>query len=240
LAKIIYDISLGRCLFRNADYIISNSKPTLSEIERRFKIQEDKMAYVPNAVDFSSFRQSRLDNKRVLFVGRLIENKGIRYFPRIIEALPRDWTFTIIGDGPMEDEVKALASKHKNIQYLGKLSYNEIKKYYEKADVVVLPTFAEGSPRVILEACASGVPSVVFDVGDVPTILDNNRNGFCIERYNINKFIKKIKELVSKESLRREMGGRAREYAKKNLDWKVVYKKMIEEVRKGMKRRKEK
>lgn len=238
IGKFGYDNTFGRYLFRHVDYIISNSKPTLEVIKKRFKVKSEVMAYVPSAVEVSNFKKSSLNNKRVLFIGRLIKNKGIHFFDEIAHNIPKDWKFSIIGDGPLQEHVKHLTGKHPHIEFYGKMSYEKTKELLEKSDILILPTFAEGSPRVVLEACSAGVPSVVFDVGDVPTLLNKDQNGFCIERYNIKDFISKMKLLIENEELRKKMGENAYDYARKNLDWSIVYKKTLEEIKKGIEKAK--
>jgi glycosyltransferase involved in cell wall biosynthesis len=196
----------------------------------KYDVQESKMTYIPNSINIQEYKKSNLKNKRILFTGRLIENKGVKFFSQIIKEIPLEWTFTIIGDGPMRRDVEILANQYKNIEYLGRIPKSEINQLLSKTDILILPTFAEGSPRVVLEAAASGVPSVVFDVGDVPVILDNNKNGFIIKRYDINEFIDKMRQLIIHPKLRKDKGIAARKYAEKNLDWKVNYKKMITEI----------
>jgi glycosyltransferase involved in cell wall biosynthesis len=231
IAKKTYDATLARMLFKNVDYTISNSKPTLKLINEKYLVSHKKMSYISSGIPVMDFKRSKLSNKRVLFNGRLIENKGINFFGKILETIPKDWKFTIIGDGPLEKEILRLKKKYKNIEYLGKVSHAVAKEMYSKADILILPTFAEGSPRVVLEACASGVPSIAFNVGDVPTILDNNKNGYCIERYNIEKFTEKLELLIKNRELRKKLGDNAYTFARKNLDWKIVYKKMLKEIR---------
>lgn len=235
-AKKTYDHTLGFAVFKYSDYIISNSKPTLSVIKSKYGIPYSKIDYLPNSVHVSDYKISSLKNKRVLFVGRLIENKGIKFFESIAKAVPADWKFAIVGDGPLENEIISLAKKYHNVEHLGKLPKSETDKIISKSDILILPTFAEGSPRVVLEAAASGVPSVVFDVGDVSTVLDNDKNGFIIKKYDIDEFVEKMSLLIKDYSLRKTKGYCARKYAEKNLDWKIVYKKMmnlLEEIAKS-------
>jgi glycosyltransferase involved in cell wall biosynthesis len=227
IAKQTYDKTLGSAVFKYSDHIISNSSPTLNIIKTKYGIQDNKMEYIPNSININEYKKSTLKNKRVLFNGRLIENKGIKFFDEIIKIVPKDWKFTIIGNGPMEEHIKSLKKKYENIEYLGKLPKTEVNKILSKTDILVLPTFAEGSPRVVLEAAASGVPSIVFDVGDVSTILNNDKNGFVIKKYDIEEFTQKLTLLIKNYKLRKVKGISARKYAEKNLDWKIIYKKMI-------------
>ncbi|MGV8169068.1 MAG: glycosyltransferase family 4 protein [Candidatus Nanoarchaeia archaeon] len=231
-AKKAYDSTLARLLFKNVDHTISNSKPTLKTIQELYKIKNQKLTYIPNAVNVKTFSVSKQNNKRVIFIGRLIENKGIKFFSKIAEQIPSDWTFTIVGDGPLRKEVLALEKKYKNVEFKGQLNHEQTKKILSKSDILILPTFAEGSPRAILEACASGVPSVSFDVGDVSELLKDNKNGYAIKKYDLEEFVKKMCFLITKNKERQTKGKNARAYAEKNLDWDVVYKQMTNTISK--------
>lgn len=230
IAKKTYDRTLGSAVFKYSDFIISNSKPTLEVIRSKYAIPEGKMQYIPNSVNVREYKISSLSNKRILFNGRLIENKGIKFFDKIAQSIPPDWKFTIVGSGPMQSYVEELRKKHKNIDFRGKIPKSEVVKILSKTDVLILPTFAEGSPRVVLEAAASGVPSVAFDVGDVSTILDKNKNGFAIKKYDINDFTRKMKMLIANAPLRKTKGAAARKYAEKHLDWELIYGRMISKI----------
>ncbi len=241
LAKITYDRTYGAAVFKYSDYIISNSKPTLVVMKKKYGLKSDKMSYIPNSININEYIQSKQNNKRVLFVGRLIQNKGIKFFEQIVQNIPKDWKFTIAGDGPMENIVLDLAKKYKNVEYLGKLTKIETNKIISKSDILILPTFAEGSPRAVLEASASGIPSIAFDVGDVPTVLNHDKNGYTIPRYDIDVFVKRMKELIDNSSLRKKKGDSARLYAQKNLNWNKTYiqtMKFLEMVVKNSKKKK--
>jgi glycosyltransferase involved in cell wall biosynthesis len=227
IAKKVYDKTYGAAVFKCSDFVISNSKPTLDVMHRKYGLDYKKLAYVPSSANLSDYKISKLNNKRVLFNGRLIENKGVKFFEQIVSNIPKDWKFTIVGNGPLEDHVLELKKKYKNIEYLGKIPKKESNEKFSKADVIILPTFAEGFPRAILDACASGVPTVAFDVGDIGNVLDNNKNGYAIPNYNIDLLIKKMKLLIENEQLRKKKGAAARRYAEKNLSWNVNYVRTI-------------
>ena len=170
VAKGVWDLTGGRMMFSWTDKTISNSKPTVDYIRNRYGIKK-QLKYIPTAIDLKEYTTSSLDNKRVLFVGRLIENKGVKHFKDILETIPLDWKFTIIGDGPLRSEIEHLKKEFKQIEFLGKVSHRKVKQMLSKSDILVLPTYAEGSPRAVIEASASGVPSISFDVGDVSSLL---------------------------------------------------------------------
>lgn len=221
-AKKAYDFLYAKKLFRRVDHIISNSGPTISTLANEYNVSIEKMTYVKNALNIEEYVLGE-EEKRVIYVGRLVENKGIKLFSKIKEALPKDWTFTVVGDGPLREEVEEL-----EVDYRGRLSHEETKKLISTSGVLVLPSYAEGAPRAVMEALALGVPSVAFSVGDVSNMLPKGV-GFAIPDFNADLFCEKVKYLCERDDAREEMKKKSREFAKVNLDWEKVYPK-IEDV----------
>ncbi|PIN75625.1 hypothetical protein COV18_02145 [Candidatus Woesearchaeota archaeon CG10_big_fil_rev_8_21_14_0_10_37_12] len=230
VAKTVYDNTLAWFLFKHVDLIISNSGPTIELIEKKYGVNKKRIKYIKNALYVEKFKVREKLNKRVVFVGRLVENKGVNLFKDILGAIPSDWEFLVVGDGPLMGFVEGLSLKFNNLKLIGRVDENKVHEYLSNSDVLVLPSFGEGSPRVVLEASASGLPSVAFDVGDVSNIIPLN-TGFVIENFNVDKFCSKLKFLTSHPEKITQFGKKARSFAEKELDWSVVYEKMMLELR---------
>ena len=104
--------------------------------------------------------------KRILFVGRLDRVKGL---PVLLDAMASlavehpDLRLDLVGDGPQRAELESLVSAKRlgdEIRLLGYMSSAQLRVQYAKADLVVLSSFAEGVPVVLMEAMASGLPVV--------------------------------------------------------------------------------
>lgn len=109
----------------------------------------------------------------VLFVGRLVEGKrpevAIEAFAEVRKSLP-DAELYLCGEGPLQSELIELASElgvREAVTFLGQVPYEEMPTVYRGADVLVLPSRAEGVPRTIMEALASGVSVVSSDLPQV-------------------------------------------------------------------------
>lgn len=101
----------------------------------------------------------------VLFVGRLIEKKGIKQLCEAAIALP-DINFIIIGAGPLENYIKKMAKSYNNILYIGKVINNELNEYFGIANLLCIPSqYEEGFPRVPMEAVACGLPVIASNKG---------------------------------------------------------------------------
>lgn len=107
------------------------------------------------------------DRPILLFVGRHVEKKGLDLVRKIASVTPQ-WTWCLIGDGPVRPASWGLP----NVSALGHKQQAEIVDYYRAADVLVLPSVGEGFPLVVQEALSAGLPVAVHtesrDAGDLP------------------------------------------------------------------------
>jgi len=101
-----------------------------------------------------------------LYLGRLSAEKGIKILIEAWETLAQTIPLTIVGTGPLQDEVKAFADRHANVTLLGWVDFEELNRIVANASCLVLPTMNyEGFPKVIVEAFAHGLPVVATDIG---------------------------------------------------------------------------
>lgn len=107
----------------------------------------------------------------VLFVGRLIEKKGVEVLAQVANDLPKI-QFIFVGDGPMYQRLKKKERRIGNINMVGRKLQEETALYYGAADVVVIPSqYEEGFARVVLEAFSSGRPVIVSNKGCLPEMI---------------------------------------------------------------------
>jgi len=145
---------------------------------------------------FRNFRKNKTWNKRLLFVGRLIERKGVKTLIDAYEEyqnkVKEPWGLTIAGRGPMS----RIIEDRKDINYLGFVQPSDIQDLYLKAGAFVFPSYNEHWGVVIHEATTSGLP-VISTFGCLSTnkLLTDNYNGFLIESENPKLLSKKFFEL---------------------------------------------
>lgn len=120
------------------------------------------------------------------YFGRLSKEKGVMNFvkamPEILEI--HDVQFLIGGDGPLLVEIKNFIKKHNlenKIILTGWLSHDELYKYLTQMKLLVLPSYTEGLPNIVLESMACGTPVLVTPVGSVPDIIKDGVNGFIMD-----------------------------------------------------------
>lgn len=227
----IYNLSNGslkanliKMLLNNSDKILTLSNRSMRELSD-IGVQECKLARYYYWIDQNEFniqgkesakRELGWDNKIVvLFVGRLIEIKGIDIFLDLAKNVKHDNVrFVAIGDGPLE---KLLGEqKIDNFSFLGKIENDRISKYYKSADILCVPSkYEEGYGRVILEGLSCGLAVVASNVGGIPEIIDE-RNGILCEPAT-GSFLKAVERLITDSDFRIKLSQAGFAFAKQSF-----------------------
>ena len=161
--------------------------------------------YKPQCIDAEIFKDKnyRREKKVVLFVGRLIEEKGILGIIEIASKLI-DIEFWFVGDGPLKNRING-----KNIKYLGTKNQEELVELYNKATIFVLNSYSSKNSKweewfgiSLIEAMSCGLPVVSTDCIGPKEIIKNGINGFLIPQKNNDLLKDKIFELIKNKKLR--------------------------------------
>lgn len=153
------------------------------------------------------------DRPRILFVGRLCAEKGLLI---LIEAVARhiesgmSCELAIIGDGPLRAKVQEFVRQRDLddfIKLLGWKNSQEIRTEIENSRALVLPSFAEGLPVVIMESFALGRPVITTQIAGIPELVISGKNGWLVAPGSVEEFSLALKEvsLASPDSIE-EMG----------------------------------
>jgi glycosyltransferase involved in cell wall biosynthesis len=171
-------------------------------------IPEERMVVKPNFVPDFGIGHSTRDNE-LLFVGRLVEEKGIRVLLRATRLLP--FKLTIIGDGPMRKLVTDAARINPNIHYLGFQDKTNIARYMKKCKALIFPSiWYEGFPLAILEAFSTGTLVIASDLGAMSEIIHNGINGLLFEAGNERALVAKIAEIDAQPESAKRLANNAR------------------------------
>jgi glycosyltransferase involved in cell wall biosynthesis len=147
-------------------------------------IAPHRVRLIPNAVDVGAFddvnasRENRRSHFQAVFVGRLGREKGVLDAVRAIAWLPKDVSLSVVGEGPARAEAEALAREHgieSRVRFHG--LQPDVRQYLEQASVLLLPSHSEGTPRVVMEAFAAGLPVVASDIPGVRVLVTNESTG---------------------------------------------------------------
>ena len=121
------------------------------------------------------------DRLVILFVGRLVPVKGVREFVAAVLELGDPFTAVLVGPGPLAglgtDDPRAKG----RLVYAGARLHDEVVRYMAAADVLVLPSFGEGLPTVLVEAGSIGLPVIASAVGGIPELLGDDRGAILPE-----------------------------------------------------------
>jgi glycosyltransferase involved in cell wall biosynthesis len=161
----LYLRSIGRWTFNQADVIFCYTEEDRDRV-RKFGVNS-RIKVVPNGIDTDRLTPQGPTSERIshdgpviLFVGRLVEGKRPRDTIRSVSTLAeeRDVKLCIVGGGLLRSKLEEMAGDC--VQFLGQVPHDEMPGIYRAGDVLMLPSRAEGLPRTVLEAFASGIPVV--------------------------------------------------------------------------------
>lgn len=179
----------------------------------------DRIAIVHCGIDPRTYGRTPRDRfaKRVLFVGRLAPVKGgpllLEAFARALKVHP-DATLTIVGDGTERPALEARAARLNlgdAVTFAGYRTQEQVADHLEGSDMLVLPSFAEGVPVVLMEAMAARLPTIASRVAGVPELVRDGETGFVTPPGDLDTLADRLIRLMSDPDLCRRMGeaGRA-------------------------------
>lgn len=216
-------------LLKNADFVLSLSKKSNQEI-KFLGIKDDKSGVFTYWIDLNKFKEIPDAKKQlkwdkiftILFVGRLIPEKGISVLIDSVKLWDKNIKLIIIGVGPMSADIASKTNKIKQISFLGKINQEDLPLYYSGADLLVVPSIAEeGFGRVIIESLACGTPVIASNNGAIPEAMDESVGRFIDvnpeDIKNTVEFFYKNPEELKKLSLNARQYAE-RKYAEENIN----------------------
>lgn len=233
IRRPIFDFFLDKI---DAFAVLSNS---LGRLLIEFGISKERIFLVRQIFETPAKkqRQSKSERKEILFVGWIDSRKGpdiaIKAFNIILKIFPKTKLY-MIGealDKKYEEEIKIMIKKLKlenNIILLGKIPPDEVAKYFQKCEVLLLPEQWENmSPVVLVEAMNYGTPVVASNIGGLSEFIKDGKTGFLVDREKTHEFAKKVILLLSNKKLADKMGNEARKDILKICDPDEIYKNLM-------------
>lgn len=152
----------------------------------------------------------------ILTVGRLSYEKAhadlLRAAALLRESGAPEFRIVLIGDGPQREELRRLASRLQLDKNLVMAGYQKnVNPFYALSTIFALPSYSEGSPNVVLEAMAAGVPIAATSVGGVPEIVENEVTGLIVPPRDPASMARALKRLLSDDALRARLADAAKE-----------------------------
>jgi glycosyltransferase involved in cell wall biosynthesis len=200
-----------RAAARRTDRIVTNADAITEAYLQRGIGHPDQYTTVYSGIEIDRFRDASPANDidgsgvRILMVSRLADGKGFEDLFDAIEAIDGDVSVYLVGDGPLFEELNAMIDERDlPVEMLGYRS--DIAAIMAACDIFVLPSYREGTPRVITEAMASGLPVVSTAIAGIPEQVADGENGFLIQPGDDVALTDRLERLIESESLREAFG----------------------------------
>lgn len=211
-----------------SDGVVVNSGAVRAELAERH-LGEGEITVIPNGVDLDQFPASDEPPRRheILFVGRLVPQKGVDVLLRSLGAVLRrhpDATLVIAGDGQQQLYLERLArflGLRERVSFLGWQARGDLAALYRASAVTAVPSLYEPFGLVALEAMSSGRPVVVSRLGGLAEIVDDEVSGFTVQAGDHLDLATRLAALLSDAELARAMGRAARRRAEQ-FGWAAI------------------
>ncbi|GFK94177.1 GDP-mannose-dependent alpha-(1-6)-phosphatidylinositol monomannoside mannosyltransferase [Fundidesulfovibrio magnetotacticus] len=235
-------------IFPRVSALITISTPNM-ELFKAFDLGKARLEMIPVGPQTSIFTRgvtldamapaksfTRETGARLLFVGRLVERKGVVYLlralPELRKAMP-GVVLDVVGDGPERDPLAQEAKRlgvDDIVRFHGFIPAKELGKLYEQAEVFVFPSIVdskgdtEGLGIVTFEAWVYGVPVVAGDVGGIlDTVLDG-RTGLLVPQKNAEAIAAAVLRLADEHGLSASLVARGQDMLRTVFSWKSITK----------------
>ena len=226
-----------RILFTSVDYSV------FSYIHNILDNRENHIGELPNGVDPKHFfpgqhdpvitqkYKSSYEDKIALLVARLDRAhyfKGVPIFLQAVAQLPEFMNAVIVGEGDMKEEYEKLAyllEINKRVDFAGRVSIEDLPKYYCMADVTVLPstTMSEAFGLVLVESLACGTPVIATDIPGVRTVVSDGLDGYLVQPGDVEGLRAKLQQILSMPDLQKaEMGCAGRCKVEQKYTWELA------------------
>jgi glycosyltransferase involved in cell wall biosynthesis len=216
-------------------------------------VSQDKTVVIPNGIELSDYRiqgsirshvRRRYDAENriiVLFVGSLTPRKGADCLLRAAKMVSEEYSpkdgiiFLLAGRTNLDPEFVMMLNRMAlelalsgHVSFLGHISHEELKTYYQASDIFVLPSLGEGDSLAIKEAMAYGKPVIGCNVGGISGRVVDAYNGYLIPTGDAEALANRIVKLAADPSKREAMGMNSRKLIEKEFTWNRITKKYID------------
>jgi colanic acid/amylovoran biosynthesis glycosyltransferase len=179
---------------------------------------------------YSAHRRTVGAATRVLSIARLTEKKGIAYGIKAVAsviAAGRSLSYTIVGDGPLRDELLALIDglgMKDHVELLGWRPHEEVVRLMQEAHVLLAPSITasdgdeEGIPNAVKEAMATGLPVISTSHGGIPELVQDGVSGYLVPQRDVEAMAHRLLNIVDNPDSCETIGLEARQTVLKEFD----------------------
>lgn len=205
-------------------------------------VEEENISSIPMGMDSHGMflpPDPVIDRQKLLFVGRLVDKKGIEYLldamPHIIDRHPEQ-SLTIVGEGPLKQALQEQCARRgisEKVTFTGSVVNTEIPGYLQASIVTVFPSVVtdsgdqEGTPVAIMEALSCACATVVSDYPGARDIIHDGENGTLVAQRSSEQIAEAVIDLLDHPEKRRRFGEEGRRSVQRNYDWRVISGKFL-------------
>lgn len=217
-----------------ADRVICCSRYMEKEINGLFQLNEGKLKLIPNAVKPIKLISRAKDGYNILFVGRLVGEKGVQIlleaFARLLQLYPQA-KLVIAGDGPYADSLKALTAElgiGDSTEFAGFVSEKVRNQLLARSNAAVFPSLYEPFGIVALEAMAAGVPVIVSRTGGLAEVVEDGVTGLSFNPGDVEDLLRCLVLLFQNPEMAAELSRRGQKRVNEHYTWESVARQTLE------------
>ena len=206
-------------IWKDACCVIAVSNYTRMLAEKHYDVDID---VIYNGIDLtvSNYGDIQLHTPpKIVFAGRFMEQKNPLQVVNVLAKIKNlEWECAMLGDGPLLDGVKKIVAKHEmenRFTFSGWVTSQEVLDWFEKSDILFLPSLSEGLPVVGIQALVKGLAVVASDVGGFVDMVEDGENGFLVSPYDEVSLMNALQSLLTDAKKLRRARHRSREIARK-------------------------
>lgn len=224
LSRVVW--ALERVGYASADAILTLS-PAMSDDLELHRYDAKLYEHGARPVDIERFRPTtpyEERERRIGYLGRLDEEKGVDVLTDVVAHLPDEITFVFVGDGALREEIETqLAGKLERgaVEITGWVDHDAVPEHLNDLRLLVMTSRTEGVPTTALEAMACGTPVCATPVGGIPDVVKDGETGFLLEGGTPASMAEQIVSTVRSGELPR-ISESAREFVLTNYSFDVV------------------
>lgn len=218
-----------RQAYRRTAGVITVSNFMAGQLEAHFGVQPQGLRVISNGVYMNQGAWGRpqeqtgeTDRRWITFLGRIEENKGVRFLPEVLAHLPDKLGLRIIGTGRLGHWLQGELARRGlwgRVQWIGPIPNDGVPGWLAGSLALVVPSLYEPQGLVVLEAFTQGVPVIASEVGGLREMVRNGENGWLVPPGQPQAMVQRLDELIERPELAKLLGQAGRQMVQQQYLW---------------------